>query len=40
VSRKEIRAALKEVMAARNPEMERLARGEATEEEIARFLGK
>jgi hypothetical protein len=40
VSRKEIRAALKEVMAARTQEMERLVRGEATKEEIARLLGK
>jgi hypothetical protein len=40
VPRKAIRAAVKAVSAARTPEMQRLVRGEATEEEIARFLSK
>jgi hypothetical protein len=40
VPRRKIRAAVKAVSAARTPEMERIIRGEATEEEIARFLGK
>jgi hypothetical protein len=40
VPRKAIRAAVKAVAAERSPEMERIIRGEATEEEIARFLSK
>jgi DNA-binding transcriptional regulator YdaS (Cro superfamily) len=40
VSRKEIRAALKVVMANRTPEIERLVRGEATAKELARLANK
>ncbi len=38
VPRKAIRAAVKAVSAARTPEMQRLVRGEATEEEIERLF--
>jgi hypothetical protein len=40
VPRREIRAAVKAVAAERSPEMERLIRGEATPEEVARLIGK
>jgi hypothetical protein len=40
VPRREIRAAVKAVAAQRTPEMERLIRGEATPEEVARAIGK
>ena len=40
VPRKEIRAAVKAVLANRTPEMERLIRGEATDEEVERALSK
>jgi len=38
VPRKAIRAAVKAVAAKRTPEMEKLLRGEATPEEVARAL--